>query len=75
VTSLCRDLPREVLLASRDPTEQEALLVGLLERLGLIDSRVTKDERRAAGRRAKTVAEQDASGPGGDRGRRSGRHA
>ena len=37
-----------VLVAGRDPTEEEALLVGLLEPLGLIDLVVTKDQRSAA---------------------------
>lgn len=46
------------LLANREPTEEEALLIGLLEPLGLIDSVVPKDRRRDARKRAKPVAEQ-----------------
>jgi hypothetical protein len=52
----------EVLLADREPTEEEALLVGLLEPLGLIDSIVPKDQRRDARKRAKSVAEQGLTG-------------
>jgi hypothetical protein len=53
---------REVLVTGREPTEQEALLVGLLEPLRLVDRVVEKDERKAAGRRAKEVAEQGIAG-------------
>jgi hypothetical protein len=49
---------RDVLVAGREPTEDEALLVGLLEPLGLVGAVVSRDERRAARRRAKAVAEQ-----------------
>ncbi len=57
-----RERLREVLLAGRDPTEEEALLLGLLEPLGLIDSLVAREERRAARRRAKAVATQGLAG-------------
>ena len=57
-----RERLRGVLLAGRDPSEEEALLLGLLEPLGLIDSLVAKGQRRAARKRAKTVAEQGVAG-------------
>lgn len=57
-----RERLREVLLAGRDPTEEEALLLGLLEPLGLIDSLVATEERRAARKRAKTIATQGLAG-------------
>lgn len=49
---------RDVLLADREPTGEEALLVALLEPLGLTDAIVPKDRRKDARTRAKTVAEQ-----------------
>jgi hypothetical protein len=52
----------DVLLADRDPTEEEALLVGLLEPLGLIDSIVPRDQRKSARTRAKAVAAQGLTG-------------
>ena len=51
-----------VLVTGREPTEEEALLIGLLEPLGLIDSVVTKDQRRAARKNAKAVAEHGLAG-------------
>ena len=57
-----RERLRDVLLADREPTEEEALLVGLLEPLGLIDSIVPKDQRKDARKRAKSVAEQGLTG-------------
>ena len=57
-----RERLRDVLLTGRDPTAQEALLVGLLEPLGLIDSIVPKDQRRGARMRAEAVAEQGLAG-------------
>lgn len=57
-----RERLREVLLAGRDPTEEEALLLGLLEPLGLVDSLVARDERRAARKRAKAVATRGLAG-------------
>jgi len=57
-----RERLREVLVGGREPTEDEALLVGLLEPLGLIDSVVTRTERRAARARAKAVAEHGLAG-------------
>ena len=53
-----RERLRNVLLADREPTEEEALVVGLLEPLGLIDSIVPKDQRKDARKRAKSIAEQ-----------------
>ena len=52
----------DVLLADREPTEEEALVVGLLEPLGLIDSIVPKEQRKDARKRAKSVAEQGLTG-------------
>jgi Golgi phosphoprotein 3 (GPP34) len=57
-----RDRLQDVLVTGRDPSEEEALLLGLLEPLGLIDSLVAKDQRRAARKRAKAVAEQGLAG-------------
>jgi hypothetical protein len=57
-----RDRLRDVLLADRDPSEEDALLLGLLEPLGLIDSLVARGQRRAARKRAKAVAEQGVAG-------------
>ena len=53
---------QDVLVAGREPTEQEALLVGLLEPLELIASVVPHDQRRTARNRAKAVAEQGLAG-------------
>ena len=57
-----RERLREVLFTDRDPAEEEAMLVGLLEPLGLIDSLVPKDQRRDARDRAKAVATQSLTG-------------
>lgn len=57
-----RERLREVLAADREPTEDEALLVGLLEPLGLIDSVVARKERRAARACAKAVADHGLAG-------------
>jgi hypothetical protein len=51
----------DVLLAGRDPTEEEALLLGLLEPLGLIETLVSKDQRREA-RRARAAGERGIAG-------------
>jgi hypothetical protein len=47
----------EVLVTGREPTEEEALLVGLLEPLGLVDQVVPNDHRKAAKRRAREIGE------------------
>lgn len=52
----------EVLVTGREPTEGEALLVGLLEPMGLVDQVVPKDQRKAARRRAQEIAEQGLAG-------------
>jgi hypothetical protein len=57
-----RERLRDVLLAGRDASEEEALLLGLLEPVGLIDSLVARGQRRAARKRAKAVAEQGVAG-------------
>jgi len=53
---------QDILVTGRGPTEGEALLLGLLEPLGLIDSLVPRNQRRAARKRAKAVAEQGLAG-------------
>jgi golgi phosphoprotein 3 len=57
-----RERLRDVLLAGREASEEEALLFGLLEPLGLTDSLVARGQRRAARKRAKAVAEQGVAG-------------
>jgi hypothetical protein len=52
----------DVLVGDREPTEEEALLIGLLVPLGLIGSLAPRDQRRAARDRAKSVAEQGLAG-------------
>jgi hypothetical protein len=52
----------DVLVAGREPTEEEALLVGLLEPLGLLDAVVPRDDRKAARRRAKEIADPGLAG-------------
>lgn len=50
------------LVLGAEPTAQEALLLGLLEPLGLVDGLVERGERRDARRRAKAVAEHGIAG-------------
>ncbi|UGS38848.1 GOLPH3/VPS74 family protein [Capillimicrobium parvum] len=57
-----RERLHQVLVEGREPSEDEALLIGLLEPLELIDTVVERDERRAARKRAKAVAEQGIAG-------------
>jgi hypothetical protein len=52
----------EVLVTGREPTEEEALLVGLLEPLGLIDQAVPKEHRKAARRRAEEIGDRGLAG-------------
>jgi hypothetical protein len=55
----------EVLLGGRAPREQDALLLGLLEPLGMIDRLVKghpRPQRREARKRAKEVATQGIAG-------------
>lgn len=52
----------EVLVNGREPTEEEALLVGVLDPLGLIDQVVPKEHRKAARRRAKDIGDQGLAG-------------
>ena len=52
----------DILLTDREPTEEEALLIGLLEPLGLIDRVVPKENRRTARKRAKEIAEYGLAG-------------
>lgn len=57
-----RERLREVLVEARDPTDDEALLLGLLEPLGLVDGLVAREERHMARIRAKAVAEHGLAG-------------
>ena len=52
----------DVLVSGRAPDEEEALLVGLLEPLGLVDRVVPKEDRRRARSRAKEVGERGVAG-------------
>lgn len=58
---LRRDLT-QVLVDGRRPTEQEALLVGLLHPLGLVDDVVPGNDRLAARRRAQQIGAQGLTG-------------
>lgn len=51
-----------VLVTGAVPSPEEALLIGLLEPLGLIDPVVDKPDRRAARKRAKEVADNGLAG-------------
>lgn len=52
-----RERLSEVLVADREPTDEEALRIDLLEPLALTDAVVTQDQRSAARKHAKAVAE------------------
>ena len=52
----------DVLVGGRAPTEEEALLVGLLEPMGLVDRLVPRDQRRTARRRAGEIGRQGVAG-------------
>lgn len=53
---MLRSRLQDVLLGGRAPQEQDALLLGLLEPLGLVDRLVERPQRREARKRAKQVA-------------------
>lgn len=53
---------RDVLLGTREPDEGDALLVGLLQPLKLVDPLVERPQRRAAKKRAKEIAERGIAG-------------
>jgi hypothetical protein len=57
-----RERLHDVLVTGREPTEPEALLIGLLEPLGLVGNAVEPGDRKAAKRRAKEIAEQGIAG-------------
>jgi hypothetical protein len=59
---LLRSRLRGVLLGDREPAERDALLLGLLVPLDLVGGLVEKDQRRAAGKRAKEIAEGGVAG-------------
>ena len=50
----------EVLVTGREPTQREAMLVGLLHAYDLVKRVVPKDDRREARRRARELAKSDA---------------
>lgn len=52
----------EVLVGGRTPTQDEALLIGLVEPVGLVDRVVPRRSRSDARRRAKTIGEQGVAG-------------
>jgi Golgi phosphoprotein 3 (GPP34) len=52
----------EVLVTGRDPSPQEAMLISLLKAYDLVKRVVPRDDRRAASRRAKEIAEGEAIG-------------
>lgn len=53
---------QNVLLGGRAAEEQDALLLGLLEPLGLVDQLVERKQRREARKRAKEIAENGIAG-------------
>ena len=59
---LLRSRLSAVLLGDREPAERDALLIGLLVPLDLVGGLVEKDQRRAAGKRAKEIAEGGVAG-------------
>ena len=52
----------EVLVTGREPTPREAMLIALLNAYDLVKRVVPRDDRRAAGKRAKQIAEGDVIG-------------
>jgi hypothetical protein len=52
----------DVLVTGREPTPQEAMLIALLSAYDLVKRVVPRDDRRAAGKRAKQIAEGDVIG-------------
>ncbi|MGH3897862.1 MAG: GOLPH3/VPS74 family protein [Pseudonocardiaceae bacterium] len=59
---MLRSRLRDVLLDGRTPQEQDALLLGLLVPLGLVDRLVERRQRREARKRAKEIAAQGIAG-------------
>lgn len=59
---MLRSRLQEVLLGGRAPQEQEALLLGLLDPLGLVDRLVERPQRRQARRRVKEIATEGIAG-------------
>lgn len=57
-----RTAMREVLVTGREPTAREVMLASLLHANDLVKRVVPKEDRRAAGKRAKAIAEGDAIG-------------
>jgi Golgi phosphoprotein 3 (GPP34) len=53
---------REVMLGTRAPEEDDALMLGLLDPLGLLDRLVERPHQRAAKNRAKQIAETGIAG-------------
>jgi hypothetical protein len=57
-----RDALTDVLVAGREPTAHEAMLIALLSAYDLVKRVVPRDDRRAAGKRAKQLADGDVIG-------------
>jgi hypothetical protein len=57
-----RERLHRVLVEGAEPSGHDALLVGLLRTLNLVDASVAKEHRRAARARAKEVADQGVAG-------------
>jgi golgi phosphoprotein 3 len=57
-----RDALTEVLVVGREPTQHEAMLIALLRAYDLVKRVVPRPERRAAGKRAKQIADGDVIG-------------
>jgi hypothetical protein len=52
----------DVLVVGREPTQHEAMLIALLNAYDLVKRVVPRDDRRAAGKRAKQIADGDVIG-------------
>lgn len=59
---MLRSRLRDVLLGGQAPREQDALLLGLLEPLGLVDHLVERHQRREVHKRAKEIATSTIAG-------------
>ncbi len=57
-----RERLRAVLLAEREPTQDEAMLVALLKPYDKVKQLVPKDQRKAAAERAKAIADEGIAG-------------
>ena len=57
-----RERLRAVLLADREPTQDEAMLVAMLKPYDKVKQLVPKDQRKAAAERAKAIADEGIAG-------------